>query len=131
MSALEHSSTQDSLVAKVAAVHVVYWVNREKIFWFGQLASCLPGILVPLTSSASCAVVDGSELVGLCVIIVRVRVSPSFKAKIKGAWSVQGYKGMILRINCVIHYSKNNFAVPKCTYMYLRKHKLCPVGDSV
>ena len=39
------------LTRMIIAVHVVYHTVEEHIHWFGQLTSCMPGILVKLDAS--------------------------------------------------------------------------------
>ena len=44
----ELASTSQSLLSRVAAVHVAYYHCQQEIMWFGQLTSHKPGILVKL-----------------------------------------------------------------------------------
>ena len=37
-----------SLTHRITALHVVYYFTRPQIFWFGQLVSHLPGIMIAL-----------------------------------------------------------------------------------
>ena len=50
---LDLVSSSPSLLSRVAAVHVVYYHCRQEIMWFGQLTSCMPGILATLSNSSS------------------------------------------------------------------------------
>ena len=36
---------QQSLISRIAALHVVHWENRSQILWFGQLVSHSPSIM--------------------------------------------------------------------------------------
>ena len=47
------------LTRRVAAVHVIYYTYQSHLFWFGQLASHMPGVMVTLDSEQR--VPDNSE----------------------------------------------------------------------
>ena len=40
-----------SLLFKIIAFHVVYLTYQKEVMWFGQLTTCLPGILVQLNNA--------------------------------------------------------------------------------
>ena len=50
---LDLTSPSPSLLSRVGAVHVAYYHYQQEIMWFGQLTSCMPGILATLSSSSS------------------------------------------------------------------------------
>lgn len=47
------ASHQNTLLKRVAALHVVYMLNRSQIMWFGQLVSQHPSILLSLKDKLS------------------------------------------------------------------------------
>ena len=53
---------QDTLIRRIAALHVVYMFNKSQIMWFGQLVSQKPGIMLTLKDKQS---PDTSEMVFL------------------------------------------------------------------
>ena len=54
----------ESLVSRIAALHVVYHFSRPQVLWFGQLVSNLPGIMSTLDDKVAH---DDSEMV--CLIL--------------------------------------------------------------
>ena len=40
----------ESLTRRIAAVHVIHHTYQSHLFWFGQLASHMPGVMVTLNS---------------------------------------------------------------------------------
>ena len=56
---------QDSLVSRLAAVHVVFHTVRKEILWFGQLVTVNPKILKPMMSVLSSE--EMREMVGLLI----------------------------------------------------------------
>ena len=62
---LKQNHGSESLVHKIAFLHVAYFVNRSQFFWFGQLSCHSPGILVSLEHEVHVADEDGCT-VSLC-----------------------------------------------------------------
>ena len=56
-------SGHDALVNRVAALHVVYMLNKSQVMWFGQLVSEIPSIMIALKDKQSS---DTSEMVHYC-----------------------------------------------------------------
>ena len=52
----------DTLIRRIASLHVVYMFSKPQIMWFGQLVSQKPSILLALKDKQS---PDTSEMVGL------------------------------------------------------------------
>jgi hypothetical protein len=50
----------DTLIRRVASLHVVYMFSKAQIMWFGQLVSQKPGIMLSLKDKQS---PDTSEMV--------------------------------------------------------------------
>ena len=50
----------DTLIRRIAALHVVYMFSKSQIMWFGQLVSQKPGIMLALKDKQS---PDTSEMV--------------------------------------------------------------------
>ena len=50
----------DTLIRRVASLHVVYMFSKPQIMWFGQLVSQKPGIMLALKDKQS---PDTSEMV--------------------------------------------------------------------
>ena len=44
---------RDTIVSRLAAVHVVFHSVRKEVFWFGQLVEVNPQILEPLISASA------------------------------------------------------------------------------
>ena len=59
----------DTLIRRIAALHVVYMFNKSQIMWFGQLVSQRPGIMLALKEKQS---PDTSEMVVLSHLLVRL-----------------------------------------------------------
>ena len=38
----------DSLISRIAALHIVHWTTKSQILWFGQLVSHSPSIMESL-----------------------------------------------------------------------------------
>ena len=53
-------SGHDTLIRRIAALHVVYMFSKSQIMWFGQLVSQKPGIMLALKDKQS---PDTSEIV--------------------------------------------------------------------
>ena len=53
-------SGHDTLIRRIAALHVVYMFSKSQIMWFGQLVSQKPGIMLTLKDKQS---PDTSEIV--------------------------------------------------------------------
>ena len=49
----------ESLTRRIAAVHVIHHTYQSHLFWFGQLTSHMPGVMVTLDSEQR--VPDNSE----------------------------------------------------------------------
>ena len=58
----------ESLVGRIAAVHVVYQSTKSQILWFGQLTSHIPSILLSLEDRV---LPDCQEMVysSLCLLL--------------------------------------------------------------
>ena len=54
--------SHDTLIRRVASLHVVYMFSKAQIMWFGQLVSQKPGIMLALKDKQS---PDTSEMVDL------------------------------------------------------------------
>ena len=50
----------DTLIRRIASLHVVYMFSKSQIMWFGQLVSQKPGIMLALKNKRS---PDTSEMV--------------------------------------------------------------------
>ena len=53
----------DTLIRRIASLHVVYMFSKSQIMWFGQLVSQKPGIMLALKDKQS---PDTSEMVDTC-----------------------------------------------------------------
>ena len=51
---------RDTLIRRIASLHVVYMFSKSQIMWFGQLVSQKPGIMLALKDKQS---PDTSEMV--------------------------------------------------------------------
>ena len=57
----------DTLIRRIAALHVVYMFNKSQVMWFGQLVSQKPGIMLALKDKHS---PDTSEMVSTLQLLL-------------------------------------------------------------
>ena len=86
----------DALITRVAALHVVYMLNKSQIMWFGQLVSQIPSIMISLRDKQS---PDTSEMVRcsywfiITKVIIAAIVDASSECSGEGTGSLESSNG--------------------------------------